>query len=250
MERLAATVLQRVSQHDLRRYLTVCKQYSILTTSSLSPGAVNWAAFSPTNTWYAWPTHNSADTRWAGAVQKLFLLGVPVMIINVRALPSLVVTPPHPSTLANKWKTDSNLRRHRRTCSPSAGRMVLATDSDVDTDTPVLSWKPPWERRRETSGILTGVQYDTGAMDAFFEHRPERASARFVQVRTLYVHHRYSVRRTPLCSNKRRQNHLGHVSYLHAWGVESLCTNSSGNQLMLLPMALSLEHCLRKCLKI
>lgn len=63
--------------------------------------------------------------------------------------------------------------------------MVLATDSDVDkeiVDTPVLSWKPPWERRRETSGMLTGVEYDTGAMDAFFEHRPERASARFAQV--------------------------------------------------------------------
>lgn len=63
--------------------------------------------------------------------------------------------------------------------------MVLATDSDVDkeiVDTPVLSWKPPWERRRETSGMLTGVEYDTGAMDTFFEHRPERASARFAQV--------------------------------------------------------------------
>lgn len=63
--------------------------------------------------------------------------------------------------------------------------MVLATDSDVDkemVDTPALSWKPPWERRRETSGMLTGVEYDTGAIDAFFEHRPERASARFAQV--------------------------------------------------------------------
>lgn len=69
--------------------------------------------------------------------------------------------------------------------------MVLATDNDVDkeiADTPVLSWKPPWERRRETSGMLTGVEYDTGAMDAFFADRPERASARFAQVTftTLY----------------------------------------------------------------
>lgn len=187
------------------------------------------------------------------------------MIINVRTLPSLDVASPHPSALATRWTTNSNLRRHCRRCSPSAispARMVLATDSVVDTDTaivdaPVQSWKPPWDRRRETSGMLTGVQYDTGAMEAFFEHRPERASARFAQVPSIRTCTRFAqvpsiltrtyvlcttdiyislLKQTTSYSSIRDQRHLGHVSSLRAWGVESLCSSRSGNRPRLFPM--------------
>lgn len=43
-------------------------------------------------------------------------------------------------------------------------------------------WKPPWEARRETRGVLAGGGYDIAAMDRFFVLRPERAWARLAQV--------------------------------------------------------------------
>lgn len=77
-------------------------------------------------------------------------------------------------------------------------RMVIASDVDVETatrsrserivglrsssSTSSLSWKPPWEARQETRGVLTGVGYDTDAMERFFVHRPERTWARCTQV--------------------------------------------------------------------
>lgn len=55
-----------------------------------------------------------------------------------------------------------------------------STRSDASSS---LSWKPPWEARRETKGMLNGVGYDTDVMERFFVHRPERAWARCAQVR-------------------------------------------------------------------
>lgn len=75
--------------------------------------------------------------------------------------------------------------------------MVIATDVGVEaatrtrsertvglgsSGTSSLSWKPPWEARKETRGMLTGVGYDTDAMERFFVHRPERTWARCAQV--------------------------------------------------------------------
>ncbi|CAM9184861.1 unnamed protein product [Ectocarpus fasciculatus] len=64
--------------------------------------------------------------------------------------------------------------RHRPATS-----MVLTSDS---TDIPVSSWKPPWEARRETRGLLTDGGYDPAVMDSYFELRPERALIRVTQI--------------------------------------------------------------------
>lgn len=60
----------------------------------------------------------------------------------------------------------------------------MSTTATVMQSAPTteLSWKPPWDARRDTSGILAGVGYDTAVMDRFFEPRPERALGRTSQV--------------------------------------------------------------------
>lgn len=66
--------------------------------------------------------------------------------------------------------------RHR----PATSMVLTSDSSDIP---PVSSWKPPWEARRETRGLLTDGGYDPAVMDSYFELRPERALIRVAQVR-------------------------------------------------------------------
>lgn len=76
---------------------------------------------------------------------------------------------------------------------PLPPQMIVATTGSSDTSivesvagtSLTSSWKLPWEARRETRELLTGVGYDTLAMGRFFEIRPERAFLRVAQVPVL-----------------------------------------------------------------
>lgn len=70
-------------------------------------------------------------------------------------------------------------RSYGRAAANTRPRMLLTPDSSKTRE---FSWKPPWEARSETRGVLAGRGYDTAAMDSFFVLRPERTWARLAQV--------------------------------------------------------------------
>lgn len=87
-----------------------------------------------------------------------------------------------PNPFLNSNVVQVSRKSHRQ--SLTRPRMMSTTVGGDTMSATELSWKPPWEARRETSGALAGGGYDTAAMDRYFLARPEKALARLAQVTT------------------------------------------------------------------
>lgn len=108
-----------------------------------------------------------------------------VMITRATALASLAIAAPpsqHLAIIISRTKASSCSRQQRHQTQLLAASDY--TDTTKINSSPSLSWKFPWESRRDTREVLFDVGYDTVAMENFFKHRPERVWARFVQVGT------------------------------------------------------------------